>query len=715
MLELIFQGYIEWAYGMTMECWEYFSSAMLDIMSMDFAYLKTRMPVIEPIMQVMLAVGWALLIGNLVFQAGKTMLSGIGFEGEDPKLLFTRTFVFAFLLLASPQICDLCLNMTSKVIELLEVPTAATITFADEASFAGLKASWLLVVICGVIVMFQSFKLIFEMAERYLILAVLTITAPLAFGMGGSRNTSDVFSGWCRMYASMCLLMVMHVVFVKMLLSVLSFYPSGLDVLPWMVLVLATVKVAKKIDGIITRIGLNPAITGDPLGRTFPGGLTYLVMRSASAQITKAIGKSAGGAGKGASPSVPPGDGGGESRGMAFGVGRSSAGRAFSQNTMSRQNSTRQGASQQSNMQQNSTVQMGEQQAAPQEYNPGSVFSTNTQFNQAGASVQGSRKTAVPPGAWRSSMHSRTGADAEIGMGLRDQVRSGVGGNADSIGGVAASTGNVRNNGPAGSGIASKQSAVQRGEHRTVQSFNQTAREEATRSTVQVNDQQSGPVGQLSERPVQVGRGKYAGGKSADVQYAGETLARTVVQTERSSVESNQETRFTRHGASKHQGMRGSAAPAERKVPPQSLAQSKQTPAAVGRSMDNRISSARAPRLGRNDGRQVDTPQASSVLRTTAPQEQQTATRPTAVVGSGTAHGRTSGTAGIVSTAERAPQSLRTADRETARAKPPQRPPASAGRSSEAPHPPRVQNRTLGKPPVTERKPSGDRNNGRKR
>ena len=105
MLELIFQGFMEWAYGLTLECWEYFSSSLLSIMSMDYAYMKSHVPVMVSITQVLLAVGWALLIGNLVFQALKSMAVGLGFEGEDPKLLFTRTFVFAFLLMASPQIC----------------------------------------------------------------------------------------------------------------------------------------------------------------------------------------------------------------------------------------------------------------------------------------------------------------------------------------------------------------------------------------------------------------------------------------------------------------------------------------------------------------------------------------------------------------------------------------------------------------------------------
>lgn len=287
MLELIFQGFLEWTYGLILECWEYFSSVLFDLMSLDFAYLETHMPIITTIRQIMLGVGWALLLGNLVFQATRSMMAGVGFEADDPKLLFTRTFVFSFLLVVSPQICDACLNMTSVIIEMVQMPDAATIKLPDESTFVGLAISWLLVIICGLIVMFQSCKLFFEMAERYFILAVLTIMAPLAFGVGGSRSTLDIFSGWCRMYGSMCLLMVMNVVFVKMLLSILSFYPSGLDVLPWIVMVLTVVKVAKKSDAIITRIGLNPVITGDSLGRSFPGVLTYTVARTMASRVVQ--------------------------------------------------------------------------------------------------------------------------------------------------------------------------------------------------------------------------------------------------------------------------------------------------------------------------------------------------------------------------------------------------------------------------------------------
>ena len=404
MLELLFQGFIEWIYGLILECWEYFASVLFDLMSLDFAYLREHIPIIDTIRQIMLGVGWALLIGNLVFQATRGMAAGLGFDAEDPKLLFTRTFAFSFLLVASPQICELGLNMTSTVIELLQMPDAVDITFADEASFGGLTGSWLLVVICGIIVMFQTFKLIMEMAERYFILAVLTITSPLAFGMGGSRNTSDIFNGWCRMFGSMCLLMATNVMFVKMLLSVLSYYPSGLDVLPWMVLVVTIVKVAKKADSILARIGLNPAMTGDPLGRGLPGAMTMMVVRSLVSNAAHTIGRngnqprSGSGNSKPNAPTGPRTGGAGSTSNVnapsyANGYHRSTSAQQSSTNPVSGQETvSAQTASAQTDTAQTATEKMAGafSQAVP----PANCKQPNS-----------TRKTSVPPGTRRAPGH----------------------------------------------------------------------------------------------------------------------------------------------------------------------------------------------------------------------------------------------------------------------------------------------------------------------
>lgn len=404
MLELLFQGFVEWLYGLVLECWEYFASVLFDLMSLDFAYLREHIPIIDTIRQIMLGVGWALLIGNLVFQATRGMAAGLGFDAEDPKLLFTRTFAFSFLLVASPQICELGLNMTSAVIELLQMPDAVDITFADEASFAGMAGAWLLVVICGIIVMFQTFKLIMEMAERYFILAVLTITSPLAFGMGGSRNTSDIFNGWCRMFGSMCLLMATNVMFVKMLLSVLSYYPSGLDVLPWMVLVVTIVKVAKKADSILARIGLNPAMTGDPLGRGFPGAMTMMVVRSLVSNAAHTIGRNGNqprsGSGN-SKPNAPTGPRSGGA-GSTSNVNTPSHANGYHHSASAQQSGTNPVSSQESVSAQTSAAQSDTVQSAAEK-----MAGAFPQAAPAGTGKQpnSTRKTAVPPGAKRAPGH----------------------------------------------------------------------------------------------------------------------------------------------------------------------------------------------------------------------------------------------------------------------------------------------------------------------
>ena len=444
MLELIFKGFLEWGYGLILESWQYFSDVVMDILRMDFSYLQTHVPVIDTIMQIMLAVGWALLLGNLVFQALKSMVTGLGFEAEDPKLLFTRTFVFAFLLLASPQICEIGLNITQTIIEVLQVPDAVNITFADESIFGGIGAAWLLVIIIGIIVIFKVFGLLLEIAERYVILGMLTICAPLAFGVGGSRNTSDIFSGWCRMFASMCFMMVSNIIFFKMLLSVLSYIPTGLDVLPWMVLVLTITKVAKKVDAIITRIGLNPAITGDSLGRSLPGMLAYTVIRAATKQIAQTAGKNSGGGARGAAPKSPPGGGSGGPRtgplsgGGHFGgksgqsgAAAGAAGTHTSQNASTQQSGSAPTGGQNSSAAFHSTAhssgtaqqETAQHQSTPWAPEPGSSrpgFSgqsrTSTHFGGPAA-----KQSAVPPGTRRAASHVRQPQPGMAGMGFSGQ------------------------------------------------------------------------------------------------------------------------------------------------------------------------------------------------------------------------------------------------------------------------------------------------------
>jgi hypothetical protein len=163
---MIFKGLIEWLWGLFWEACEWAVSALLGVFSMDLSYFESALPASAAILSIMSGVGWALLLGNVVFQAAKSMMSGLGFEGDDPKVLAARTLIFGFLLTASRQICDIGLGISASVVTMLQVPSSVSLPKFDLNMFA-FDASWLVVIIMGVILFFQMVKFFFQVGERY--------------------------------------------------------------------------------------------------------------------------------------------------------------------------------------------------------------------------------------------------------------------------------------------------------------------------------------------------------------------------------------------------------------------------------------------------------------------------------------------------------------------------------------------------------------------
>lgn len=299
MLEPIMKGLIEWIYGLIEDMADYVFGDIIDVMTMDMDYFRKAAPIVNDISEIILALGWALLLGNLVFQALKSMMSGAGFEGEDPKLLFMRTFAFSFLLLASPQICEMCTKMTAKVVAYLNIPRSFAFSAPQSSMFSGAGAvAWLIAIIVSIILIVQLIKLFFDIGERYVITCVLTFMAPLAFAMGGSKNTNDIFKGWCRMYGSMNLMLIMNIIFLKLIMSAMVNMRAS-NIIIWLVFVMALTRVARKIDAHIAKIGLNPAQASNSVGVRFPGGMTMVVVRSIASIVGKNMGGMKSGSGGG--------------------------------------------------------------------------------------------------------------------------------------------------------------------------------------------------------------------------------------------------------------------------------------------------------------------------------------------------------------------------------------------------------------------------------
>ena len=298
MINLILKDLVLWLFGLFLDLMNYCADALLGLMNTDLAYFESNVPIIVKLYGVFVAIGWGFLIGNCAFQCLKAMFAGLGFETESPAILLVRTFLFGFLLIMSKQVCEIGLSIGKTLMELIGLPEKASITFPDDSMFPDLTSSWLLIVIIGVLIGAQLIKLFFEIGERYVVVAILTLFSPIAFAMGGSRSTKDICSGFIRTYASMILLLVSNVLFLKLIYSALSTMPDGVMILPWTVLIVGIARVARKADNLLAKIGLNPSFTGDPLGNGTGKAVAFMAARSILSSATHSANRHSNTAGK---------------------------------------------------------------------------------------------------------------------------------------------------------------------------------------------------------------------------------------------------------------------------------------------------------------------------------------------------------------------------------------------------------------------------------
>lgn len=298
MINLILKDLVLWLFGLFLDLMNYCADALLGLMNTDLSYFESNVPIIVKLYGVFVAIGWGFLIGNCAFQCLKAMFAGLGFETESPAILLVRTFLFGFLLIMSKQVCEIGLSVGKTLMELIGLPEKASITFPDDSMFPDLTSSWLLIVIIGVLIGAQLIKLFFEIGERYVVVAILTLFSPVAFAMGGSRSTKDICSGFVRTYASMILLLVSNVLFLKLIYSALSSMPDGIMILPWTVLIVGIARVARKADNLLSKIGLNPSFTGDPLGNGMGKAVAFMAARSILSSATHSANRHSNTAGK---------------------------------------------------------------------------------------------------------------------------------------------------------------------------------------------------------------------------------------------------------------------------------------------------------------------------------------------------------------------------------------------------------------------------------
>ena len=85
----------------------------------------------------------------------------------------------------------------------------------------------LIVLILTLILAWNYIKLLFEAAERYVLLGVLVYTAPVAFAMGASQSTANIFKSWCRMFGGQKFLLLMNAWCLRLFITMVGTFISN--------------------------------------------------------------------------------------------------------------------------------------------------------------------------------------------------------------------------------------------------------------------------------------------------------------------------------------------------------------------------------------------------------------------------------------------------------------------------------------------------------
>ena len=213
----ILDGIVEWIAEQVMHGLDLINTSVLGALGCDMTVFLRYFPAAKTMYEVFVALAMGLILLIWVWNLFKNFGLGIGSEAEDPIKLTFRAVLFMVLAWYADDIVNMALAMGGTPYSWILTSALPELSFADFSSvlltIIGVCANGavaLIVLILVLILAWNYLKLLCEAAERYVLLGVLVFTAPVAFAMGASQTTADIFKRWCRMFAGQVFLLLMN-------------------------------------------------------------------------------------------------------------------------------------------------------------------------------------------------------------------------------------------------------------------------------------------------------------------------------------------------------------------------------------------------------------------------------------------------------------------------------------------------------------------------
>ena len=230
----ILDGIVAWIAEQVMHGLDLISTSVLGALGCDMSTFLRYFPAAQTMYNIFVALAIGLILLNWVWQLFRNYGLAAGIEAEDPVKLSIRSVLFILLAYFSDEIVNIILKIGGTPYQWVLSSSLPPLDFASFNStitvILGVCASGAVAIIALILVLIMAWnyiKLLFEAAERYVLLGVLVFTAPVAFAMGASQTTSEIFKSWCRMLGGQIFLLIMNAWCLRLFTSMVGTFLSN--------------------------------------------------------------------------------------------------------------------------------------------------------------------------------------------------------------------------------------------------------------------------------------------------------------------------------------------------------------------------------------------------------------------------------------------------------------------------------------------------------
>lgn len=262
------------------ELLDWIVEAFLGAMNLSLSDMVLTFPFLVDGYKLFRSIGIGLILCIAIWNLLKFFGGQITETRDTPLQLLIRAFVAGGMLWFGGYILEMVVDLSRIPFDTFVQADAVTMdfegiveNFSDFAWFGNAATSLaigggtmlLISLILILLIGWNVLKLMVEVCERYLMIAVLVYSSPLIYPTVTSSSTAQIFKKWCGMFFGQCALMTLSAWMLKLICSGFSFTTSTHNVMFRLMLTLAMCKIAQRIDTYMQQLGIGVATTGGNL------------------------------------------------------------------------------------------------------------------------------------------------------------------------------------------------------------------------------------------------------------------------------------------------------------------------------------------------------------------------------------------------------------------------------------------------------------------